>query len=219
MEPTREWLDEGTELFLSEADVADLHAPSLLPDWTRGHVVGHVARNAEAIGRLLSWVRTGVETPMYPQDRDADIERTAQGEPAVIRADARDTAATLRHTLDSMSAPDWAREVENSRGFTLSAAMAVWMRTVEVWLHSVDLGTGVTFDRLPPGLCERLVDEVGRTASADWPTLRLTATDSGRVREFGGTGAAVQVSATTSELAAWLTGRTTRPEAELPAWP
>src|ERR1700728_991100 len=37
--------------------------PSLLPGWTRGHVLTHLARNAEGGTRLLIWARTG--TPSY----------------------------------------------------------------------------------------------------------------------------------------------------------
>lgn len=41
--------------------------PSLLPGWSRGHVLTHVARNADGLRNLLIWARTGVETPQYPE--------------------------------------------------------------------------------------------------------------------------------------------------------
>ena len=67
----------------------DLAAPSALPDWSRAHVVAHLARNADALLNLLTWARTGVETPMYPsrEVRDADIEATAARPPAELHAD------------------------------------------------------------------------------------------------------------------------------------
>jgi DNA-binding CsgD family transcriptional regulator len=34
---------------------AEAREPSLLPGWTRGHVLTHVARNADALTNLLSW--------------------------------------------------------------------------------------------------------------------------------------------------------------------
>ncbi len=57
----------------------DLAAPSLLPRWTRGHVLAHVALNAHSLVNLFEWARTGVATPQYPsrEERDADIERCA----------------------------------------------------------------------------------------------------------------------------------------------
>src|SRR5256885_15091039 len=53
--------------------------PSLLPGWTRGHVLTHVARNGDGLGNLLRWARTGTETPMYAsrEARRADIEAGA----------------------------------------------------------------------------------------------------------------------------------------------
>ena len=41
---------------------ADVRAPSLLPTWSRGHVLTHLARNADGGRRLLLWARTGVGT-------------------------------------------------------------------------------------------------------------------------------------------------------------
>src|SRR5690606_35992362 len=57
----------------------DLRAPSLLPGWTRGHVVAHLARNADSLLNLVIWAHTGVELGQYPSAylRDADIEAGA----------------------------------------------------------------------------------------------------------------------------------------------
>ena len=41
----------------------DMRAPSLLPRWSRGHVVTHLARNADALCNLVHWAESGVETP------------------------------------------------------------------------------------------------------------------------------------------------------------
>ena len=61
---------------LSDAQVA---GPSLLPGWTRGHVLSHLARNAEGGTRLLGWARTGVPSYEYEslQARAAAIEAGA----------------------------------------------------------------------------------------------------------------------------------------------
>ncbi|HSK26952.1 MAG TPA: maleylpyruvate isomerase N-terminal domain-containing protein, partial [Jiangellales bacterium] len=57
-----------------------LTGASLCPGWSRAHVLGHLARNAEALGRLCAWARTGEPTPMYPsrEARAADIEASAR---------------------------------------------------------------------------------------------------------------------------------------------
>ncbi|MFD0885995.1 maleylpyruvate isomerase N-terminal domain-containing protein, partial [Streptosporangium algeriense] len=70
----------ATAAKLSDADVA---GGSRLPGWSRGHVLTHLARNADSLVNLLAWARTGVETPQYPDPRrrDLDIEGGA-GRPA-----------------------------------------------------------------------------------------------------------------------------------------
>jgi uncharacterized protein (TIGR03083 family) len=52
---------------------------SLLPGWSRGHVLTHVARNADGLRNLLIWARTGVETLQYSSRgaREAAIEEGA----------------------------------------------------------------------------------------------------------------------------------------------
>ena len=59
---------QGTAFFgrnLDELSDAELDGDSLLPGWTRRHVVAHIGYNARAISRLIEWAGTGVETPMY----------------------------------------------------------------------------------------------------------------------------------------------------------
>ena len=62
----------ATERFRrTAAGLSDQQArePSALPGWSRGHVLAHLARNADSLRNLLIWARTGIETPQY---RDAD---------------------------------------------------------------------------------------------------------------------------------------------------
>jgi len=54
-------IDHATQRLLGTARVItepDLRAPSLLPGWTRAHVLGHLARGADAMRYLLVSVRT-----------------------------------------------------------------------------------------------------------------------------------------------------------------
>ncbi|MPY78282.1 MAG: maleylpyruvate isomerase family mycothiol-dependent enzyme [Actinophytocola sp.] len=76
------WVEQGqrrledTVAALSPEAIAE---SSALPGWTRGHVITHVARNADALVNLLTRARTGTPTPMYatPDQRNADIEAGA----------------------------------------------------------------------------------------------------------------------------------------------
>jgi maleylpyruvate isomerase len=74
----------------AKLDDDDVRAPSLLPGWTRGHVLTHVARNADGGTRLLTWARTGAESYEYPslEARAAEIEDGA-GRPATDLTGAR----------------------------------------------------------------------------------------------------------------------------------
>ena len=68
-------LDEmavSTDRLLATVDGLDdaaLRQPSRLPGWTRAHVLTHIARNADGLVNLVTWARTGEETPMYAGGR------------------------------------------------------------------------------------------------------------------------------------------------------
>src|SRR5438045_4511091 len=86
----------ATATALSDAQARE---PSLLPGWSRGHVLTHIARNADGMVNLLRWARTGTQTPMYAsaESRAADIEagggRPAAGLAAAVRMPAAGPAA------------------------------------------------------------------------------------------------------------------------------
>ena len=190
---------------LDALDDDDLVAPSGLPDWSRAHVVAHLARNADALVNLLTWARTGVETPMYPsrEFRDADIQRTAEQLPEELRADYAAASARLAVAIETMPAGAWTAEVRNGQGRTVPASDVPWMRAKEVWVHGVDLRAGLTFADPPPEFCAVLVDEVlalfaGREEVLD---ATIVATD---VDRTWGSGAA-RVEGPVSAVAAWLT--------------
>ncbi len=58
-----------------------LRAPSVLPDWSRGHVVAHLVLNAEGLAGALTGLAAGEPTPIYAsgEARDADIESARGG--------------------------------------------------------------------------------------------------------------------------------------------
>ena len=124
----------------------DIAAPSLLPGWTRGHVITHVARNADALRNLLVWARTGVETPSYPSQaaRDAGIEAGARRSPAELAADVRESGAAF--SAEAAILPERARQVMVSLldAVEFPAERLLPRRLVEVELHYTDLGCGYT---------------------------------------------------------------------------
>lgn len=219
-------LRQGTDHLLALATPLgdDLGGPSGLSGWSRAHLIGHVARNAEALTRLATWARTGVETPMYPnpQARAAEIEESASRPADVLHADLATSAEVLDAALADLTAEQWRAQVRSALGRAIPAAEVPWMRIREVWLHAVDLGTGGSFDDIPDDVVDLLLDDVvgmlgGREGC---PAVALHATDRDTGWRLGSPdGRPVEVTGTAADLAAWLTGRAApvgRPP--LPRW-
>lgn len=104
----RRWMTDGFALFRSQ--VAELSeeeyaAASLLPGWSRKHLVAHVAANADALGNLVHWAATGERTPMYdsPEQRNADIEAGARRTGAELTAWLADSGAALEKAMAALT--------------------------------------------------------------------------------------------------------------------
>jgi maleylpyruvate isomerase len=93
-----------TATALSDAQARE---PSLLPGWSRGHVLTHIARNADGLRNLLIWARTGAETPMYAsaESRSADIEAGAGRPAAELAADVRRRSPPRRPACPATPGP------------------------------------------------------------------------------------------------------------------
>ncbi|MFI9758554.1 maleylpyruvate isomerase family mycothiol-dependent enzyme [Streptomyces sp. NPDC051963] len=197
---------DATERLLTAAaklDNAAVTEPSRLPGWTRGHIVAHLARNADALVNVLEG------RPMYvsAEARDADIERDAPRPLDVQLTDVRATAARFQ---DTGAAPaDWSRTVELRNGVTDSASRVPFRRWVEVELHHVDLGIGYELEDLPEEFVERETDFLAARFSGhpDVPSTRLTdgthAWSTGRAADAP----AVTVTGSRPDLLGWLAGR------------
>ncbi|WGX98810.1 maleylpyruvate isomerase family mycothiol-dependent enzyme [Nocardioides sp. L-11A] len=170
------WMRQGQRIFDATAarlDATACAAPSLLPDWTRGHVLAHVAANADALLNLARWASTGTETPMYasPEERAAGI---AQGGllPAARLADwqAR-SAGVLDTTLAGLTDEQWRHEVRTAQGRTVPATEIPWLRAREVMVHAVDLDLGTAFTDLPADFLAALDAEVSARRGPDLPPV------------------------------------------------
>jgi maleylpyruvate isomerase len=227
MRPTTvlDWMDAGTQLFLGTVDGltdSEFDAASGLPGWQRRHVIGHVARNAEALGRLLDWASTGIETRMYPStaQRAEDIEASARQTPDVLRSDLRGTADAFAAKIDAHEA--WDARVRTAQGRDIPAANVPWMRTCEVWLHVVDLEAGTTVEDFPDDVVDALLDEtIAWFANHDCPPVLLAPTDRDRTWTVGAD--AEPTTGAAPELLAWLVGREDGtalrgPRPPLPPW-
>ena len=211
---TLPWMGAGTEFVCRVVDALPddvLRGPSALPGWSRAHVVGHLARNAEALTRLANWARTGVETPMYasPDQRGADIETSAVYPVDRLRTELISTADELDAAFAELDQTAWRASVRSALGRPIAATEVPWMRVREVWLHAVDLDAGARLEDIPGAVVDSLLDDVATALSAKdgCPAAVLSPTDRDRTWPLG-LGGGVQLHGTAAALLGWLTGRT-----------
>lgn len=156
-----EWVAHGTELITSRV-TAHLAGPSALPGWTRKHLIAHVAANADALGNLVHWARSGVRTPMYSSagQRDADIEAGSTLPPSRLTAWLSTSARDLATAMAELTEEQWQAQVVTAQGRTVPATEIPWLRAREVCVHAVDLAAGVTFADLPEEFLAALVADI-----------------------------------------------------------
>ena len=119
---------------------AQVRAPSELPGWTRGHVLTHLARNADGILRTVDGALRGEEVERYPGDsRDREIEAGAPRPAAVLVDDAVNAANALTDRFTPINdAHLWDRPTAEHR----TTGSWLYSRWREVEIHRVDLGLG-----------------------------------------------------------------------------
>jgi maleylpyruvate isomerase len=213
---------------VEELDQATVRGPSLLPGWTRGHVVTHLARNADALVNLLTWARTGVEHQAYASrtDRDADIEEGSRRILQVIKADLDSACQRFEAACREMPAHSWRAEVTAPKGQAISASKVPLFRLREIWIHLIDLNAGVGFGDLPIDFVEEFLDDAVEQfeGRVDPFSIEVTLPDeTQRIWTVNGPASRNSVSGSASAVLGWLTGRTDGSDLrgelpELPDW-
>ncbi|KAA8891043.1 maleylpyruvate isomerase family mycothiol-dependent enzyme [Nocardia colli] len=212
---------------LGNDDVAEA---SLLPGWSRGHVLAHLARNADSLLNLLLWAHTGVEILQYASMylRDFDIDAGAPRPAAEQLVD--NEAATKRWLAlaNSLTEDTWHAEVRTRQGRPIPASEVRWMRLQEVEIHHVDLNVGYTPTDWPAPFTARILQQatvdmnrITTAATEPVPAFELRATDTDFTGLVGTAAPATTVTGTAAALAAWLLGRSNGADltGDLPALP
>ena len=218
-------VDQATERLIRTAETLDddaVRAPSALPGWNVGHVLTHVARNADAYTNLLTWARTGVETPAYatPTARADGIDDGADRPVAEQVADLREAHERFADAAAAMPAEAWTFFLTPTGA---SAAAIPWARLREVEVHHVDLGRGYTPEDWSDAFALRLLREMVSGFDDFAVVLRPHGAD--HAFTIGAAGDAPTVSGPTRSIAAWLAGRgdgadlTVSPDGALPQPP
>lgn len=208
---------ERFDALLSRLDDGDLRVDSLLPGWSRAHVVAHVAYNARALSRLVDWASTGKRVPMYESRaaRDAEIEAGARLTAAQLRRLSVEEARGFESAWSALPEGSWEYQVRDGRDSPLPVRDTLTLRSRELWMHLIDLDAGFAPADVPAVHQRRIVQEVLDTWALQDHFVSATATDDQRVFHpwasaecgLGVRDTDLQVSGTLSALLAWSTGR------------
>ena len=186
-------------------------AASRLPGWTRGHVATHLARQADALVRLIDGARSGRTVPMYASatQREEEIEAGAGRTGLELQIDLDTSAGTLSDTFEAVAQEAaWEAVVELRGGDRAPLRLLPLARLAEVVLHHVDLDIGMDVEDIDEPTAQWLLEWlVFRLASRqDFPKLNLIS-ETGESHAVGNAGEPTEVHGRSSELLGWLTGR------------
>jgi maleylpyruvate isomerase len=162
--------------------------PSRLPGWSVGHVLSHIARNADSVVRRLEGAIRGEVLTQYAggvEGRQADIEAGADRPAAELVADVRSSAAAVDQILATLPEPLWDARSITSRGKEEDSRAVVFSRWREVAVHHGDLGLTTEPIPLPsdlvaawlPGELEVLPSRCDPAALLSWLLGRGPAPD------------------------------------------
>jgi len=125
----------------------DTRRVSLLPGWTVGHVLTHLARNADSHRRRADAASRGEVVDQYPGGfpaRAAEIDAGATRAAAALLDDVRVSAEAMDDAWCRVPADAWGNVSRDVSGRTRPLRDLPGRRWQELEVHSLDLGLGVT---------------------------------------------------------------------------
>ncbi|MEN3124165.1 MULTISPECIES: maleylpyruvate isomerase N-terminal domain-containing protein [Janibacter] len=138
--------EERLEATAAALDDEDVRAPSLLPGWSVGHVLTHLARNADGHARRVRGALDGTGLAKYAggeEQRAGEIEDGSGRPAAEILADLRSSQEALRDAFVEAQTQGWPYGyLTGGEGYPVTACPAHRLREVE--MHHVDLGLSYT---------------------------------------------------------------------------
>lgn len=204
-------LDASSRAFTRTVDALtedDLAAPSLLPGWTRAHVVAHVALNGSSLAAVINGLVHGHPVPMYESDaqRDADIEQLSAAEASVLRERHLVATTEFSDAVGLMGETHWSGHIDRLPGGPAWPMVTVVpTRRRELEIHHVDLRTSYIRENWSEDFLVELLDTVTVDHASSGP-FRVRASDVGRSWSVGGAGGPL-VMGSGADLGWWLTGR------------
>ncbi|PHX60903.1 MAG: hypothetical protein CK552_03380 [Actinobacteria bacterium] len=215
-------LEQQTQLLIdtvSSMTEIQMHEPSLLPNWSRGHLLAHVDGNARGLARLVRWALDGNQRDMYisPVVREGDIEIHALRSQQRQLAAVIDSASEFAQEFALLTEDQLGREIALRNGRLVKAGSLIKLRLQEVAIHHLDLDSSDAFacEQWPPAMVEQLLPEVASDfASRDDLSLGWIEVAGGPKYQID---SAMQtgVSGPPASLLAWLLGRSSGGDLEV----
>lgn len=140
-------------------------APSLVPGWSRAHVIAHIGYHARAVARLVEAAASGRQVPMYdtPDQHAEEVDFGATLPVEALRNLVAHAAVHLNVEWRDLPEPAWSRTVLLDDGSAVPASATARLRAREVWLGALDLRNGAVAADLPA--------DVRRRAASALPSL------------------------------------------------
>lgn len=188
----------------------DWQRPSALPGWTRAHVASHLARNADALRRLIQGVEDDVPVRMYPSERARveDIERGSERGALELQIDLDTSSGQLSKALLDLDRLPGDALVDLGGAQPVRLDLLPLARLNEVVLHHIDLQCGFTVQRVDAEVARLLLEwnSYWIADRPDYPALEVVS-ESGFQARLGASGDPLHVSGADNLLLGWLTGR------------
>jgi maleylpyruvate isomerase len=138
---------------------AQARQSSRLPGWTVGHVLTHLARNADSHVRSLTAAAEGREGvaryAIGTSQRADEIEAGAHRPAAELVADVTSSIAALERCWETCPDAAWAVVGRSGTGAAEPVERLPWKRWREVEVHHSDLGLGFGFEHWSSGYVRR----------------------------------------------------------------
>jgi len=130
----------------------DCRQDSLLPNWSRGHVLTHLSRNADSHVNLLQAAVKGEVGEQYAsaEQRNGDIERGSTRSAEELVMDLRLSIYGLEAAWASANEKVWSGQGRTLKGNVIEMSSLVFLRWREVEIHHADLNLGLGYDDLTP---------------------------------------------------------------------
>jgi maleylpyruvate isomerase len=144
---------------------------SLLPGWTVGHVLTHVARNADSHIRRADAAVRGEVLDQYEggyAGREADIEAGSLRSAKELVDDVRRSAQAVNETWAALPREAWTGRTRDSSGMERPLFELPSRRWQEVEVHLVDINVGISHSDWPDDF---VLEWLPRTRERMWRHL------------------------------------------------